>query len=497
MRIRGNTPQLTLLLCALCALCLLCHSGIRLAEAKEIEATHEWTLLGENDTVDSGMHIRIDMTTGEKWVKLPSDDDDGENGKEKQEAYMNAYGGLVVTESTATAESSSTKTEKSSTKNPFKDYDFDMMHRTLSQLPPEEKQQMLLPDRIPDKRTITPEERLAFELRMKDIWEKRQEQLRNIEQTYVADMPAILKDRVKRIQEYLQDPVKHLQSMDFSSRDEDMVTHIVSVLEDLEYHLSDLDMTRDFFTMGGWSLLVSLLSDQAHISNTTASTILPDDVKEKVQLIQTLAAWVLGTAVKNMGEFTPYATAQVVIGGSLTTATDVVLQQFVAVELSSAAAFRKAHKLLYALGSLLRGNRPAQEHFCTHGGPALLGTQLAKATDGKTIERLLALANDIVSDVKLHVGKSEQMDAVIVRGFASESWCNSALAALQQQGTVLLQEKALQAVQTLAPDCEWDVTAVREVLLEVRASWEASATQRDPDVHIDLLAILDSTIEML
>jgi nucleotide exchange factor SIL1 len=493
MRIRGNTPQLPLLLCALCALFLLCHSGIRLAEAKEIEATHEWTLLGENDTVDSGMHIRIDMTTGEKWVKLPSDDDD--DGKVKQEAHMNAYGGLVVTESTATDESST----KSST---FKDsYDFDMMHRTLSQLPPEEKQQMLLPDRIPDKTTITPEERLAFELRMKDIWEKRQEQLRHIQQTYVADMPEILKDRVKRIQDYLQDPVKHLQSMDLSASDENMVTHIVSVLEDLEYHVSDLDMTRDFFTMGGWSLLVSLLTDQAHISNTTntttAITTLPDDMDEKVQLIQTLAAWVLGTAVKNMGEFTPYATAQVVIGDTLTTATDVVLQQYVAIELSSEVAFRKAHKLLYALGSLLRGNRPAQVHFSTQGGPALLGTQLAKATDGKTIERLLALANDIVSDVKLHTGTSEEMDAVIVRGFASESWCNSALAALQQQGTVLLQEKALQAVHTLAPDCEWDVTAVRDVLLEVRASWEASATQRDPDVHIDLLGLLDSTIEML
>ena len=53
--------------------------------AKELEATKEWQLLGENDTVAAGMHIRMDMTTGEKWVncKLPDGGDEGENGTEE------------------------------------------------------------------------------------------------------------------------------------------------------------------------------------------------------------------------------------------------------------------------------------------------------------------------------------------------------------------------------------------------------------------------------
>ena len=46
-----------------------------LAEAKEIVATNEWQKLSENDTVPAGLHVKIDITTGEKWAKLSSDDD--------------------------------------------------------------------------------------------------------------------------------------------------------------------------------------------------------------------------------------------------------------------------------------------------------------------------------------------------------------------------------------------------------------------------------------
>eukprot|EP00568_Trieres_chinensis_P009238 CAMPEP_0183292812 /NCGR_PEP_ID=MMETSP0160_2-20130417/1729_1 /TAXON_ID=2839 ORGANISM="Odontella Sinensis, Strain Grunow 1884" /NCGR_SAMPLE_ID=MMETSP0160_2 /ASSEMBLY_ACC=CAM_ASM_000250 /LENGTH=83 /DNA_ID=CAMNT_0025453825 /DNA_START=263 /DNA_END=514 /DNA_ORIENTATION=- len=44
--------------------------------AKEIKATKEWTLIGENDTLPAGLHIRINLSTGEKWAKIPDNDDD-------------------------------------------------------------------------------------------------------------------------------------------------------------------------------------------------------------------------------------------------------------------------------------------------------------------------------------------------------------------------------------------------------------------------------------
>merc|ERR1712119_187761 len=39
-------------------------------ESKEVELTNEWYLLKENETVPHGVHVKMDMTTGEKWVKL-------------------------------------------------------------------------------------------------------------------------------------------------------------------------------------------------------------------------------------------------------------------------------------------------------------------------------------------------------------------------------------------------------------------------------------------
>ncbi|KAL7528592.1 hypothetical protein ACHAXR_002524 [Thalassiosira sp. AJA248-18] len=45
-----------------------------LVQSKEIIPTHEWQLLSEDDTIPAGLHVRMDLSTGEKWAKLPTDD---------------------------------------------------------------------------------------------------------------------------------------------------------------------------------------------------------------------------------------------------------------------------------------------------------------------------------------------------------------------------------------------------------------------------------------
>ena len=45
-------------------------------DAKEIVATTEWQKLGENDTIPAGLHVKMDISTGERWAKIPSDDDE-------------------------------------------------------------------------------------------------------------------------------------------------------------------------------------------------------------------------------------------------------------------------------------------------------------------------------------------------------------------------------------------------------------------------------------
>lgn len=64
-----------LLFCWWCLLCVLSFTlKISVVNAREVKETHEWTSLGEHDTITVGMHVCMDMTTVEEWVKLPDND---------------------------------------------------------------------------------------------------------------------------------------------------------------------------------------------------------------------------------------------------------------------------------------------------------------------------------------------------------------------------------------------------------------------------------------
>jgi hypothetical protein len=470
------------------------------SSAKEIEATAEWTLLGENDTVDAGMHIRIDMTTGEKWVKLISDDESHDTKSSTQEVQVSTEGGMQLVPN------------KDSTDTTTIPYDFDMMHRTLSKLPEDEQEQLGLPS-LPEGtvESLSANERNEFERTMTKIWKKRQAQLKAVMEESVADLPEILKDRIARIQEYIMDPVAHLESADFDNTVEGQVTHVLSVVQDLEFSLSDVDMARDFFTMGGWNLLLSLISNDVHTSPNATST---HHVRDKINMLQGHAAWALGTSVKNVGEFYPFATAKVHLVGSgeknrVVSAIQLLLDEYdhaTTSELESDESTQsrnfKCQKLIYAMGSLLRANRAAQTQFVGYGGPMKLGLQLAKSFEqdesmrpGKIQESLLVLGNDLVSDVKLHPGKSEQIDGAIIQSFSTSIWCDSIVSALE--GDFRLQEKALEATRTFFPHCRWQANDITNALSQLRSSWERSGNERDADVQHELLNLVDSTLAML
>lgn len=44
---------------------------VRAAQCTEIVATNDWQAIGPNDTLPAGLEIRMDMTTGGKWARLP------------------------------------------------------------------------------------------------------------------------------------------------------------------------------------------------------------------------------------------------------------------------------------------------------------------------------------------------------------------------------------------------------------------------------------------
>ena len=471
--------------------------------AREIEATDEWQLLGENDTVPAGLHIRMDITTGEKWVKKidPNEQEAGSKVDIDQDG--------TVTETTAS--SSQTALQLATTENnPAKekevsteegDYDFDMMHRTLAQLPPEEHERMGGLPELPSGKTVaslSPHEREMFELRMRQIWKQRQEELRRIEEENVADLPQILKDRIQKIRDYLHDPVEHILSQQLTLHatgdTDDGLDTIIGVLEDLEYLLTDLDMARDFYTLGGWPLLGSLLSTDVHgsveqletildESNGTAPVLSKTDYIDSIHFVQATAAWALGTAVKNTGEFIPWTVEGLKIGSKETNTLELLQEAFVTSltydEQGRTKTLEKLQqKVLYALGSFLRGNTLAQFQFATQDGPTLLAHSVDLCANDnykskhciKMTQRVLSLASDILRETQqlqqdIEEAKKKGMDGllpVILQAFADKSWCDAALRALE--GPRSLQSKALESIPSWDEQCQWSIESLKQVL---------------------------------
>jgi nucleotide exchange factor SIL1 len=547
-----------LLMWLACCACVFFGSA-SLSQGKEIEATSEWTLLGENDTVAAGMHIRMDLTTGEKWVKqIMEDDDENENDASLSQVVVAMTqvvdvdaNGKTVPQQQQQQEDNKTNHSSNNNKQPQQEpnYDYEMMHRTLSKLPPDEQQRIgglpELVDRAASK--LTPEQRRAFEIRMKQIWESRQEELRQMQNDHLVDLPQLLQDRIHSLKAYLANPIQGLQELKVSlattaseekNKEElqeeggTIGNHIVAVLQDLEYQLTDLDMARDFHTLGGWPILSSLLADAIHESHSTNNTqqILSDEDWNNVNLIQALAAWVIGTAVKNTDEFSPYATEEVQVllaPGSVvkTTALDLVLAQFIAACNAIVAAtdlpnkddyydtvMMKVHKTLYALGAMLRANRQAQTHFCADEGPSLLVDVLAQLADQaqlstnylpndsmKVAQRLLSLAQDIVMDVTLHSSTSEQVDQAIGNAFSNAPWCKTVLRFVS---IPRLYETTLLTMRHLAPYCEWDDVTTEQVIQQLQQPPDPvleSWLQHDlePDERKERLELLQSTVQAI
>lgn len=134
----------------------------------------------------------------------------------------------------------------------------DRMLAALESIPEDERQGLGLD--VDGLRSMPLAERLE---KLEELWTVRQQELR---EAYDA-MPKVDELLIKRI-EVLQD----------ASTTEDAAIVALADLEDL---LSDIDMARDFHTIGGFPTLASMLRDPQ-----------PGTVRE-------MAAWVIGTAVKN------------------------------------------------------------------------------------------------------------------------------------------------------------------------------------------------------
>jgi hypothetical protein len=118
------------------------------ASCKELVLTNEWTIVGENETLPAGAHIRMDMTTGEKMAKL-LEKEDPEESLVQITADGTAAALQIVPDTTGDTKTDEMDSFEQKIRDAKERYDYDMMYRTLSKLPADEQERMGLPELPP------------------------------------------------------------------------------------------------------------------------------------------------------------------------------------------------------------------------------------------------------------------------------------------------------------------------------------------------------------
>jgi nucleotide exchange factor SIL1 len=561
------------------------QTQIQNVDAKEIEATYEWQIVEEGDTIPSGLHVKMDLETGTKWVKLLDEDDDREKYENRLSLHHNHLNkdkdkddddqgnnqnNVKITQLSNEEQNISPdiaskiqsqllkqaqKEEQIRKQNMIEsvaklndfngdmsidEKDYEMIYRTLMSLPEEDRAILNIPDHplLPNddveengKEKENKEKELKeFSEKLREIWSQRQSILKQLEQQYLANIPDIIRDRIIFTQKYVTSPIKHLKDVmnnrgsnndngdgsDGNKEDEStMSMDIIKTLEDLEYHLMDLDMTRDFHTMGGWPLLVSLLTDEIHglegaikeiihaqnwtetdYNNPNTIMKLPiedqlyiHNLQEIIWNVQALASWCIGTAVKNIDEFHPWALEDLshllhhhdstndenlekkdnnvnvisILLSKFATDKNMLIKKSSLTESLTSTWLKMKQKEMYALGALLRGNKDAALYFHSVDGPEILSiffndiivstsSSIWDNTAGvKLLLRIMMLGVDLIVELGSQNGNNELLSSL-----TDDAWCFMPMKLLMNSETTNVRRQALEGMVDMLPHCSFD-----------------------------------------
>lgn len=575
---------------AFTVIAILSPSAQFCAEAKEIVATKEWQQLQEGDTIPQGLHVKMDLSTGMKWVKLLSEEEekadiaikgDGSqvaitnteqaqetnvNPKEAKESLSPMQHAIKITQ-LANAELSADASAKITSQllkqaerqanviesiaslNDFQgdttteELEYEMMYRTLLSLPREEIEGSGLDLPTIPAKNASEDEKSGFEKQIRAIWNVRQDLLKNMEEEYITDVTDIIAERIESLKDYLGDPgkhVRHILTMRESSVNEDMDTNkntnadtdddddgddlslTTGVLKDLEFQLIDLDNARDFHSMGGWPILVAFVTESIHgleyelqkaiaheaqslnegtYNATEGSDVaieLPEDAIEflkeyqrVVWEIQGLACWCMGTAVKNVEEFSPWAIEADLMrlnaDGGIVNVITIILNKLHAERgigpstlgmstMDDKLQMRRKYEM-YALRALLRGNKEAIHNFSSVNGPSILydlysyftvnAKQMSSidSTTLKLLSKIVALADDLIMDATLHPSENSEIDNQLVSALTTSEWCMVPIQ-MMNYPSIHMQRKMLETMINTSLHCTYmgdPVVLIREV----------------------------------
>jgi len=420
--------------------------------------THEWQEVLDGQVLPAGLHYRMDLTLEKKYAKLldGATQDSGTGvALVSGEMQLSNMDDVFENKGAETTDSSpqdlTAKTEK---KMPF--FDADLAKKILVGLPQPEPS---LLKALSSSSKLSKEE---LDDLIRKVWQRRQQEIEDAAAKMVS-----YADVIGKI-------LKELMTLQTTNAEAE-AGRVVFLLNDLEYHLGDIDNAVDFRQMGGFFPLVKFL-------NSSSAEI------------QEAAAWVLGSATKDIRQSQDSAAEMGAI--------PLLLQ--IAARKSGSGLRRKA---IYALGAMLRHHAGTQAQFRHSGGSQVLAGMMrqlwnplrdqalssaaietAAADELKVLSKVVALAGDLMDGV----------DTLLRQEFRADDWCglllesaahvfDMAAAHLALQSELAnTHEKIFQAISKahIGGSCKIPLLAGRARLEQTVAlyrGWETEAAFKDTD----------------
>lgn len=279
----------------------------------------EWVLWPTEAAVPEGAYVRVDMSTGERWIERNSTSLEAPSDSLEARSSM----GLAVSrpeELEATYRSSVERATRAD------DPGFSATGEKLPDASREEKIMTSL-----RKLPLHEQERLASKLgrakleqlsndELSLLWAQRQEELAEAIEN-IAKASEILTQRIESLNDFIEGRVEEVVA--------------VAELEELDYELGNLDDAQDFHkSLDGMPLLIKLIEPTFSIA------------------VRCAAATALGTAVKNDDDLQRRAAVAMPLLLEALDRPDLELRR----------------KALYAIGATLRNNHDNTRSFARAGG---------------------------------------------------------------------------------------------------------------------------------
>eukprot|EP00731_Ephydatia_muelleri_P021102 Em0013g829a len=369
--------------------------------------TNEWQVVDDGQSIPPGLHVRINFETGVKEAKLLDPEDKGEAD---HVTTVDSSDDHRVTADVGVAKATFSDDSKA-----FK---------------PTGDQRRVHHYGNSDRRGIINKKTKPFT--QQELMEAVQKQGSSEE----GPIQAITYSAPVRESDGYSDSMPHLHNVHRNPTDVEVMVELLGVLgdvrthhpeslqalEELEYHVHQLDNARELNSVGGLVVLLRLLNASS------------DEVRG-------MAAQVLGSAVQS----NPPVQTEVLGYGGLD-----LLWALVRSEGESESVKKRA---LFAVGALLRRNPVAQHTFlAVHHGFDVLARKFSGSSPQFQL-RAVTLVTDLVSEEQERAATTQGVSPPI--SWAS-GWCGH-VSSLIYWDSVLGIEKGLQAMVKLEPECDFTV----------------------------------------